>query len=173
MAQGARGASTSCLARRSTPRSPACYPAPTPECLWPWAAAHIEWVLYFVPTRAHNPVQSAYHFTHPDAGEADLSWAKPLFCDVAVHLSERDIKTKTGPTGADGCFLGHDFIRGGEFVYVPSLRRLSSYAVTTWRTSSFEICKQITAAPTGAARQSSYTSLLTARASAAGAAAST
>ena len=30
-------------------------------------------------------------------------------------------------------------------MYVPSLRRLSSYAVTTWRTSSFEICKQITA----------------------------
>jgi hypothetical protein len=30
------------------------------------------------------------------------------------------------------------------FVYVPSLRRLSSYVVTTWRTSSFEICKQIT-----------------------------
>ena len=102
-------------------------------------------VLYFVPTRAHNPAQSAYHFTHPDAGVADLSWAKPLFCDVTVHLAERDIKTKTGPTGADGCFLGHDFIRGGEFVYVPSLRRLSSYAVTTWRTSSFNICKQITA----------------------------
>jgi hypothetical protein len=29
-------------------------------------------------------------------------------------------------------------------VYVPSLRRLSSYVVTTWRTNSFEICKQIT-----------------------------
>ena len=57
------------------------------------------------------------------------------------------MKTKTCPTGADGCFLGHDFIRGCEFVYVPSLRRLSSYVVTTWRTSSFEICKQITVAP--------------------------
>ena len=125
-------------------RATLCY-AHAPECLWPWAAAHIERVLYFVPTRAHNPAQSAYHFTHPDVGEADLSWAKPLFCDVTVHLSERDIKTKTGPTGADGCFLGHDFVRGGEYVYVPSLRRLSSYAVTTWRTSSFEICKQITA----------------------------
>lgn len=87
---------------------------------------------------------AAYHFTHPDAGDADLAWAKPLFCDVTVHLAARDMKTKTGPTGADGCFLGHDFIRGCEFVYVPSLRRLSSYVVTTWRTSSFEICKQIT-----------------------------
>jgi hypothetical protein len=59
-------------------------------------------------------------------GDADLAWAKPLFCDVTVHLAARDMKTKTGPTGADGCFLGHDFIRGCEFVYVPSLRRLSS-----------------------------------------------
>ena len=124
-------------------RATLCY-AHAPECLWPWAAAHIERVLYFLPSRAHEPIQSAYHFTHPGAGYADLAWAKPLFCDVTVHLAARDMKTKTGPTGADGCFLGHDFIRGCEFVYVPSLRRLSSYVVTTWRTNSFEICKQIT-----------------------------
>ena len=125
-------------------RATLCY-AHAPECLWPWAAAHIERVLYFLPSRAHEPAKSAYHFTHPDAGDADLAWVKPLFCDVTVHLAARDMKTKTGPTGADGCFLGHDFIRGCEFVYVPSLRRLSSYVVTTWRTNSFEICKQITA----------------------------
>ena len=59
-----------------------CY-AHAPECLWPWAAAHIERVLYFLPSRAHEPIKSAYHFTHPDAGDADLAWAKPLFCDVA------------------------------------------------------------------------------------------
>ena len=116
-----------------------------PECLWPWAAAHLEKVLYYMPTRAHYPPTSAYHFTHPEAGEADLSWADVLFCDVTVHLTERDIKTKTGPTGADGCFLGHDFERNCSYVYVPSLQRLGSFTVTSWRLSSFTICQMISA----------------------------
>ena len=116
-----------------------------PECLWPWAAAHLEKLLYFMPTRAHHPPQSAYHFTHPEAGEADVSWAEVLFCDVTVHLSSRDIKTKTGPTGADGCFLGHDFERNCSFVYLPSMHRLGSFVVTSWRPKSFTICRMITA----------------------------
>jgi hypothetical protein len=63
---------------------------------------------------------------------------------VTVHLSERDIKTKTGPTGADGCYLGRDLVRNCEFVYVPSLRRLGSFTATSWLTDSFAICKRIT-----------------------------
>ena len=118
--------------------------ADAPECLWPWVAAHLERILYFMPTRAHEPPQSAHEFLYPQAGEVNLSWAKPLFCDVAVHLTERDIKTKTGPTGADGCYLGRDLVRNCEFVYVPSLRRLGSFTVTSWLPDSFTICKRIT-----------------------------
>jgi hypothetical protein len=72
-------------------RATLCY-AHAPECLWPWAAAHIERVLYFLPSRAHEPIQSAYHFTHPDAGDADLAWAKPLFCDVTVVGHRRAVR---------------------------------------------------------------------------------
>jgi hypothetical protein len=118
--------------------------ADAPECLWPWAAAHLERILYFMPTRAHEPPQSAHQFLHPQDGDVNLSWAKPLFCDVTVHLSERDIKTKTGPTGADGCYLGRDLVRNCEFVYVPSLRRLGSFTATSWLPDSFTICKRIT-----------------------------
>ncbi len=83
-----------------------------------------------------SPSLTRMEFLHPQDGDVNLSWAKPLFCDVTVHLSERDIKTKTGPTGADGCYLGRDLVRNCEFVYVPSLRRAtrkSKVKITTRR----------------------------------------
>ena len=118
--------------------------ANAPECLWPWVGAHLERILHFMPTRAHEPPKSAHQFLHPETREVDLSWARPLFCDVTVHLTDRDIKTKTGPTGAEGCYLGRDLVRNCELVYVPSLRRLGSFTVTSWQPDSFDMCKRIT-----------------------------
>ena len=115
--------------------------ADAPDCLWPWAAAHLERVLHFMPTRAHQPPTSPFRFLHPEAGVVDMSWARPLFCDVTVHLTYRDVTSKVGPSAAEGCYLGHDFVRRCEFVYVPSLRRLGSFTVDTWRVDSFVICR--------------------------------
>ena len=115
--------------------------ADAPDCLWPWAAAHLERVLHFMPTRAHQPPTSPFRFLHPEAGVIDMSWARPLFCDVTVHLTYRDVSSKVGPSAAEGCYLGHDFVRRCEFVYVPSLRRLGSFTVDTWRVDSFVTCK--------------------------------
>ncbi len=50
---------------------------------------------------------------------ADLSWAKPLFCDVTVHLPSRDSQGKLAYTGSDGCYLGRDFKRNADYVYLP------------------------------------------------------
>jgi hypothetical protein len=113
-------------------------------CLWPWAAKDIEGKLYFIQTRSHNPAVSPYRFTHRDAGAADLSWAHPLFCDVVVHLDDRDVKGNTVARGCDGCYFGHDFKRDCQIVYLPSLRRIASFNVTSWRDQSFECVKGIT-----------------------------
>ena len=101
-------------------------------CLWPWAALYVQNTLYYITTRAHQPPTSPYHFLRPNSDPADMSWAHPLFCDVTVRLAARDVTNKVTATGADGCYLGHDFRRNCEFVYVPSLRRLGSFNVTTW-----------------------------------------
>ena len=84
-------------------------------------------------------------FAHPDSGLADLSWAKPLFCDVTVHLPSRDSQGKLAYTGSDGCYLGRDFKRNADYVYLPAQGRISSFTVTDWRPHSFVTCKGITA----------------------------
>ena len=122
----------------------ACAHAGAPMCLWPWAATQFENIAYFISTRAHAPPMSPFRFGHADAPAPDLEWARPLFCDVIVHVASRDQGGKMNYTGAVGCFLCHDFKRNAEIVYVPSLRRLSTFTVTTWRMDSFEVCKMIT-----------------------------
>jgi hypothetical protein len=87
---------------------------------------------------------SPYQFSHPEGEPADMTWAKPLFCDVVVHLAKRDIDNKTSYTSADGCYLGHDFKRNCQIVYVPALRRIGHFHVRVWRRGSFECCKGIT-----------------------------
>ena len=120
--------------------------ADAPLCLWPWGAYHLECVLYYIETQAHQPPTSPYRFSQPDAGTANLSWVRaPIYCDVTVHLPPRDVMGKISPTGADGCYLGHDFKRNCEFVYLSGLRRLGSFVVTAWQPTSFTVCKSITA----------------------------
>jgi len=115
------------------------------ECLWPWAITQYANIRYFIATSAHDPEISPYEFAHgPGAPAADLSWAKPLFCDVTVHLVERDRHGALSSTGADGCYLLHDMKRGCEIVYVPKMRRIASFEVTDWRPHSFTIVKGIT-----------------------------
>ena len=119
--------------------------AGAPEILWPWAVSQYEHVRHFISTEALSPPMSPYAFAHPDSGPADLSWAKPLFCDVTVHLPSRDSQGKLAYTGSDGCYLGRDFKRNADYVYLPTQGRISSFTVTDWRPHSFVICKGITA----------------------------
>ena len=119
--------------------------AGAPEVLWPWAIAQYEHVRHFIRTEALSPPASPYARAHPGAGPADLSWAKPLFCDVTVHLPSRDAQGKLAFTGSDGCYLGRDFKRAADYVYLPTQGRISSFTVTDWRPNSFTICRGITA----------------------------
>jgi len=119
--------------------------AGAPEILWPWAVSQYEHVRHFISTEALHPPMSPYAFAHPDSGLADLSWAKPLFCDVTVHLPSRDSQGKLAYTGSDGCYLGRDFKRNADYVYLPAQGRISSFTVTDWRPHSFVTCKGITA----------------------------
>ena len=116
-----------------------------PECLWPWAAAQCENVLFFLSSKAHHPPASAYETIYENVDDADLSWAHPMYCDVVVRLPERDINGKVSSTGAEGFHLGRDFKRNCFFVAIPSLKRITSCLVTEWKPMSFELCKLITA----------------------------
>ena len=118
--------------------------ANAPECLWVWAAMQLESILYLISTKAHLPPVSPFRFSNPDAPSMDMSWTRPLFCDVTVHLPVRDVGSKVAETGADGCYLGHDFRRNCEYVYLPKQRRLASFVVTSWRCREFTICQRIT-----------------------------
>ena len=116
-----------------------------PECLWSWAAAQTEQILYYLQTEAHNPPVSPYYFSHPNAPTADLSWAWPMFCDCTVQLMEVDVSGKMGSRAADGVHLGFDGKRGCHFVFIPSTNRLGSFTVTHWRPEEFKQCQGILA----------------------------
>ena len=116
-----------------------------PECLWTWAAAQANRLLYYLATSAHDPPQSPYRWSTGDTNAVDLSWARTMFCDVTVTLPERDVAGKVGSRSCDGCHLGYDSRRNAHFVYCPSLQRLSSFVVKEWREDSFSICHTISA----------------------------
>ena len=111
-----------------------------PACLWPWSANQANLLLYYLPTKAHDPAMSPCQFTTGEDKPADLSWARTMFCDVTVTLPKTDIHGKISMRSADGCHLGYDRRRNCHFVFVESVQRLSSFTVTQWRESSFEIC---------------------------------
>ena len=108
-----------------------------PQCLWPWAAQQANLLLYYLPSSSFNPPMSPYQFSSGDGQAVDVSWARPMFCDCTVSVADRDVHGKLGARSADGCHLGFDSRRGGHFVYVPSIRRLSTFTVTHWRETSF------------------------------------
>ena len=114
-----------------------------PECLWPWAVQQAKTIFYFTATRAHDPIMSPYRFSHPEGELVDMSWAKPLFCDVTVHLAKRDIDNKAAYTAAEGCYLGHDFRRNCQIVYLPAMQRIGHFHVRHWLYGSFVHCKNI------------------------------
>ena len=113
------------------------------DCLWPWAAHQASWIMYYLGSRPLDG-KSPYEMAYPNAPPADLSWAKPMFCDVSVTLPERDVDGKLSHTGADGFYLGRDHKRAGEFCYLPALRRLGTFRVDKWRPKEFTQCKGIT-----------------------------
>ena len=115
-----------------------------PDCLWSWAAQQAETLLYFLGTDALSPPTSPYRFTNPDAEEADMGWAYPMFCDVTVRLQETDVHGKVGQRGGEGCHLGYDRRRGCHFVFIPANNRLGSFVVTHWKPESFTHCRGIT-----------------------------
>ena len=115
-----------------------------PDCLWSWAAQQCETLLYFLGTEALSPPTSPYRLSHPDAEEAEMDWAYPMFCDATVRLQVTDVKGKVHVRGEDGCHLGYDRRRGCHFVFLPSINRLGSFVVTHWKPNSFLHCRGIT-----------------------------
>ena len=62
--------------------------------------------LHYLPTPAHSPPVSPYHFVSKSREPADLR-ARTMFCDVTVSLPKRDIDGKVGMHSTDGCHLGY------------------------------------------------------------------
>ena len=101
-------------------------------------------VLYYLNSKAHKPPASPCQFMHPDMPPSDMSWAEPMFCDIIVSLPKRELNGKLHFTSVEGCYLGHDFKRGCQHVYLPSLQSILHMPVRAWRRNSFEQCRWIT-----------------------------
>eukprot|EP00966_Prymnesium_polylepis_P029558 686737-Prymnesium_polylepis.1 len=110
---------------------------------------------------------SPYQFTTGDSKPQDLSWARTMFCDVTIAITDRDIgsRNKIGAQSSDGCHLGYDPKRGCHTIFCASLGRIGGFTVTEWRENFFLMCKRISAdtpveysdtheLPTGAATSS-------------------
>lgn len=121
------------------------YADDAPDCLWPWAAQQCCQVYHYLATTSHQPPVSPHAFLHPGSATPDLSWAKVLFCDCAVALPERDIHNKVTHRAVDGCHLGYDARRCGHIVYCPSVKRISTFKVLSWREDNFTLAKSISA----------------------------
>ena len=118
--------------------------AEAPECLWSWAAYMAYNVLQYLATTIHDPPQSVYHFLNPQATTVEMGWAHVLFCDVTIHLPERDRAGKVANRAADACYLGYDPSRRCHFCYCPTTHRIGSYQVSDWRSENkFSICKTL------------------------------
>ena len=121
-----------------------------PECLWTWSERHAKIMHKFLPTKGHTPPLSPYDWlrsSNPNSLPANLSWAKPLFCDCSVvAVAKTDISGKTGARAYDACYLGYDENRSAFICWVRALKRISSFiAVSSWRPQNFTECKFITA----------------------------
>ena len=44
----------------------------------------------------------------------------PLFCNCTVYVKEKHREMKASPSGATAVYLGRDYKRGGDFVYISS-----------------------------------------------------
>ena len=117
-----------------------------PLSLWPWAYHQCSLIFHFLATTTHQPPCSAYQFLHPEAPPADLGWAHVLFCDVTVALPERDRNGKMCERNVDACHLCYDANRREYICYVPSVKRISTFKVTSWRDENqFTIAATLTA----------------------------
>ena len=120
------------------------YADDAPQCLWPWAMRQSELIFRHLATTSHSPPISPRDFANPNLEPAELGWARVLFCNVTVFIPLRDKDNKISHTQADACHLGYDENRRCHFAYVPSLRRVGSYRVTSWcGENKFTIAKTI------------------------------
>ena len=64
--------------------------------------------------------------------------------DLPLSDVTRNLVLKTAQTTTDGCHLGYDRKRRAHIVYVPSLKRIATFKVVSWRgKDSFTIVKGI------------------------------
>ena len=103
----------------------------TPLSLWPWTANQCVLVhnsLLTTSQHVTSPLMSPYQMR---SGQApDLSRLRRMFCRVVCYNRsdhDRSAQSKIDVPTVDGIHLGLDERRRGVFVYVPSLRRFTTY----------------------------------------------
>ena len=110
------------------------------EACWPWAVNQIVYVHNALITRSDTAVDALPPYTLRsravfDAHSAttnrderpDVSRLRVMFCRVQCYLrGDAQERSKLEPRLADGVHLGIDQRRGGYFVFIPSLNRLTT-----------------------------------------------
>ena len=103
----------------------------TPLSLWPWTANQCVLVHNRLATMSRHvmsPLKSPFEMR--TGAVPDLSRLRRMYCRVTCYdrnEADRAKLTKIDPTTIEGVHLGLDEKRNGIFVYVPSLRRFTTY----------------------------------------------
>ena len=103
----------------------------TPLPLWPWTANQCVLVhnrLLTMSQHVISPLKSPFEMR--TGAVPDLSRLRRMYCRVTCYNrneADRAKLTKIDPTTIEGVHLGLDEKRNGIFVYVPSLRRFTTY----------------------------------------------
>ena len=94
------------------------------ETLWPWAISQAAHIHNRLPTKRFDPPKSPHEAKTgvvPGLGHLHV-----LFRKCIVRLEDADIANKISPTGAEAAYLGYDERRGADFVYIKSLKRITT-----------------------------------------------
>ena len=103
----------------------------TPLSLWPWTANQCVLIHNRLSTMSRHvmsPLKSPFEMR--TGAVPDLSRLRRMYCRVTCYdrnEADRAKLTKIDPTTIEGVHLGLDEKRNGIFVYVPSLRRFTTY----------------------------------------------
>ena len=95
--------------------------------LWPWAVNQIVAIHNSLITRSETAIDRSTPYEMKTGREPDVSLFRPLFCQVMCHLrgDQKQIE-KLAPRVTEGIHLGIDRSRGGYFVYLTEINRLTT-----------------------------------------------
>lgn len=115
--------------------------------MWPWAINQITYIHNALCTRSATAVAPLTPYELKTGSQPRVDKLRVMFCEVACYLrGEAQEMSKLAPRRVKGIHLGIDQRRGGYFVYLPDINRLTTirFDDTVFDEESFPEVQRIT-----------------------------